>query len=246
MAVEKNIEEYEHFKDLIYDNIKDKLLECIKRIKIDIFTSHDLDYRLLKYPNVTKQFFELNSIIDIPSFKDMLDSYKTEIETSYISLRRKDFDPKKPNSFINFTNKMLNGARCPELENYINNTLIPKLTDATIEARGLYSILIENSFEPLCSGVLNQYKGDTIAMFSTIQSKCSYDLKSQIHTYLNELEDRRKLIIQYEYDDEIMDCKIGFLNKDFEEIPSLFREYCKKEKIQIDDIFVKLNFSLLD
>ena len=43
-----------------------------------------------------------------------------------------------------------------------------------------------------------------------------------------------------------MDCKIGFLNNDFEELPSLFREYCKKEKIQIDDIFVKLNFSLLD
>ncbi len=246
LAVEKNIKDYEHFKDLSYENIKDKLLECIKRIKIDIFTSHDLDYRLLKYPNVTKQFFELNSIIDIPSFKKMLDSYKTEIETSYITVRRMDYSPKNAISFNKFTTKMLNGERWPELENYINNTIVPQLTDATIEARGLYSMLIENSFEPLCSGAIRPYKGDTIAMFSTIQSKCSLELKTQIPTFLNELENRRKLIIQYDYDDVAHDCKIGFLNNDFEELPSLFREYCKKEKIQIDDIFVKLNFSLLD
>ena len=246
LAVEKNIQNYEHFKNLTYDNIKDKLLECIKRIKIDIFTSHDLDYRLLKYPNVTKQFFELNSIIDIPSFKDMLDSYKTEIEASYVSLRRKDFNPKKPNTFKNFTTKMLQGERWPELENYINDTIIPQLTDSTIEARLIYSILIENSFEPLRSGPVGTYEDSTRTMYSTIQNKCNFEMRSKIDSYLKELEDRRKLIVLYEYNDEDYDSQIRFSNKTFEELPSLLRDYCKKEKISFDEIFVKLNFSLLD
>ena len=55
-----------------------------------------MDYRLLKYPNVAKQFFELNSIIDIPSFKKMLDSYKTEIEELAYNFLIKGHEYTKP------------------------------------------------------------------------------------------------------------------------------------------------------
>ena len=78
-----------------YNLEKDKVYSIVEQLEIQFLISTELDEAMIKFPSICKTFFRVESVIDLNSFKQVLDSYFTKIQSVKKQIDKQDFELKK-------------------------------------------------------------------------------------------------------------------------------------------------------
>lgn len=222
--------------ELEYANIKDNIESVLADLEIQSITSIELDSYIIRHPEIAKLHFQVNSIIDIDSFKSIIDEYKGKISSSLASVQRVQigFIPAK------------NGKRIlDENDDYYNDDLQKlneygsELSALSADAKTLFAVCISTSHESS-----RKLRFDIKTAFRKIGLIDIYDSDSpdwhQAKSLLTELRD---IYVESEDDEDGFDFTI--IDNEFEWIKRI-KKYCGNNSSLLDKIIVDLNFSLLD
>lgn len=205
-------------------------------------TYAELDEAMLKFPNICKQFFRVESIIDKDTFKDILDSYfkriiavkpKMTMQDQYYELK-----------------KCQNGKRI--------NKFLNEAADSTF-----YKDKINLIAEELESKDLKMQTREVLATIMYVLQKHPNNLTCEIK-YLKEepnivkskLRDRLEILresgfISFDPDNTIEEIRIGTGNMDSplykqNECFQYIINFCKTFNIDYKKIFVEKDFTVFD
>ena len=219
-------------KKLNYEEIENVLFETIQNLKIKPIYANDLDDFLNKNPLICKRYFRVESIIDIVSFKQLLDDRLKDFQKNINnSILREEKDALLINKGENLSIIDTNIDVCNSYKEGLNN-IGQKLDNISKEAREcLYCIL----------SYLGQHKYKTLTFCNIefLQRMLNY---SQPLSLLDELQDKGFITGVSKDENPTEEISIRFEKETF----FMLVERFSAEKETLKKIIVDKDFSIFD
>lgn len=233
---------YPTLRQINYDSVKNKLYSIIKKIDVTLITAADLDEAMIRHPNICKMFFRVESVIDIESFKKILDSYFKRIKNANSYKKNQDFKLKKCQN----ANKLNKFFECEQNDPFYMtniNIIAEELENIRKPARMVFSSIMKIiKKRPGNVNLTCRYK-ELLDELPTGKSNI-FERLEQLKEFgfinFNDLGDQPIEEISISSDDK--DKRLAHLKEFFEYII----EYSKKTDIDFDKVFIEKDFTVFD